>query len=174
MSAFHWKVNWLSGYKTKIPVNKLTFGKQRTTYNKSQTALSLSPLCWVQYTLHVINTECWTSLHAVPTYTSYDRHCLNLNPNAASKDKNTSIHTQTCGQHEMFELTSCTPWWEQISWWHPSVSFCVWADACAHDEAVMLVKLLLNSTAQGSSDSPPKTAGLWRMSAVMHMYVNYT
>lgn len=31
-NAFHSKVNWLSGYKIKIPVNKLTFGKRRTTY----------------------------------------------------------------------------------------------------------------------------------------------
>ena len=90
------------GTKLKIPVNKLTFGEWRTTFNKKTKAFSPS-LCRVKYTLHVINTRRWILTHSVPPCTDA------FKPTTASEGKITSIHTQACGQREMFDLTRRAP-----------------------------------------------------------------
>lgn len=122
LSASYSKVNQLSGYKSKIPVNKLTFGKQSCACDKSQTVLSCTvrqlnsrDQYWIQHTELDFNPLCHV-VTQIKTHTS-PQPALGFRCNTntpSSGDKNTSSFTLTCGQREMCDLTSCTYLWEHI------------------------------------------------------------
>lgn len=187
MRAFHSK-SISSVHKTKIPVNKLTFGEGLATFSKSQSAPFLSAPCGVQPVslLHVIDTECCNALFFVFSHRwkqtavtiselfFFSFFFLYLKAPQPFSAKTALMHTLIWGQlwcltwsfqpllrADFLTASECV-----------NVSFCVWADVSVHDVAVMLVKLLWNYITQRSSDSPSKSTSLWRMSTVMHVYTN--
>jgi len=81
MRAYLSEVHWFSGYKTKIPVNKLTFQKQLTTNNKSQAA----PFFPLQH-----QAESGSFLYAINT-----EHCTTLHPSCTHTDRKKQKHART-------------------------------------------------------------------------------
>lgn len=122
-------------------------------------------LCWVQYVQHVINTKHWTSIHSVLTQIkiyiavtlSELGAFLKFKPNTASEgQKHIYSHTDMWSAWDIWpdKLHTLVGTDFLMASESASVSFCVWADVCEHDVAVMPVKLLLNYITRGSSDRP--------------------
>lgn len=150
---------------------RLTFGKCFPTYDKTSLLLFLWSALNTDRALHKTLLHIFTQIKK--THITIDSP---LDPHQATTKMCVYFHRKTWSAQlvwpDKLHSVMWTDFLTAFGW--ANVSFCVWADVCVSDVAVMPVKLLLNYITQWqrSSDSTAKTTGLWRMSAVIHVYTN--